>query len=419
MPRFFKTTLTLLFIAVILSGPFLAYAYKPEISTVGIKPGDWARYVGSHPQEEYEWMLVSIWNVEGTRLNVSLSYDVRYPYKMKVHGYYPSQYQRSLTIDVASGKNNLFLFFIPANLNAGDIIPMPSDYPKLSVNGTDLREYAGSERMVVYASSSTMPWLYAASPNLPCTLYWDRETGLLVEIFAELGGISFSSLRLIETNIWSINFLDWIATNFVFVALVAASITLPTSLLLIFVIKRKIAKGSAIEVQPKREPDEETYSTFRQTLALLYYFLYQHMGIALMGIGFLLFVIGVMNLTIHKQVFSSFSFVFALVSFVVGVLVHSGAWAGNRHKIDVGAILLSVSVILLGITTVCAMYREIGALVPYREIVGFGAMSRTVKGFFTIEIVFLCPYAWLVSPLAHVAISLAVCGIFFKILHKS
>jgi len=414
-----KASLMLLLTVGILSSCFLICAQAQTNPAVGIKAGDWAKYVGSFPYEEYEWVHVSVSDIEGTKVKISVSFNLRPPYKMSLHpepghGYYPSHYQTSQTIDVASGMNNLLLFFIHANSSVGDSIPVPSTYPKLIVNGTDLKEYAGLERTVVYASSS----------NMPCggegIFYWDRETGLLVEILAKIGNSYFSSLRLIETNIWSISLMDWMMRNYVFIALIVVSMAFLMIVSLTLVKRMKTVKWNMKEVHPSRKLIEEPNSPLKQAVESLHHFFRPHLGKMLIGVGLSLLGMGITNFTVFNQVVSSLSFVFAVVFFIIGLLVHTEAWAGNRLKIDVGVIMLSLSVILISVAAVCALYRELGAQVPYKEYsMTWGMLRNAVREYTKIEDVFLYPYAALASPLATVAFCLALYGIFFKIFYKS
>lgn len=408
--QFFKVVLIQLLLVMILSSLFLTCAAQKPSSLVGVRSGDWGKYIGSVPNEEYEWMLVSVLGVRETEVNISLSYDLRYPYR------YAQSYQTFRTINVSTGRGNIFLFFIPVNLTVGDTIPPSSFYPQLSIEGCDLKEYAGLNRTVVYASSSNMPWNGVNEG----TVYWDKETGLLVEILAKVGNTVFSSLKLIETNIWSISSMDWMMRHSAFIALIVVSMALLIIVSLTFVKRRKRVKWNAKEAEVSWKIIEKSDSPLRRAFESLCDSFCPHLGKVLMGVGFLLFVIGIMNLSVFNQVAFSLSFVFAVIFFVIGVLVHSEAWAGNRFEVDVGVIMISLSAILLSITTICAIYREIGALVPYiGVVVGFGPLHRAIKEILQIEVVFFHPYTWLVSPLTTIALCLAVYGIFFKIRYES
>jgi hypothetical protein len=224
-------------------------------------------------------------------------------------------------------------------------------------------------------------------------VYWDKESGLLVEVVATIDGISVSSLKLTETNVWSMSLVEWLAANYLFTALVVICVTLPLSALVIF------TKRAKKEFQKVSRPN---------------------MGRVLMGVGILSFIIGILNLTAFNQVVSSSGFALAPIFFVSGMLIYSGAWAttvGNKVVIDVGTLLIALSVVLFGMIAACAMYREIGAWVPYTETESPRPLPSPMA-ITVIEGVFLYPYAWLVAPLATILVCLAASGLFYKALYR-
>ena len=403
-----KAILMHLFFIGVLSSCFLtSSAQKPEVSSIGVKQGDWAKYIGSVPQEEYEWIYISVLSIKETEVNISFSYDLRPPYR------FGQKHQRFQTIDIANGRGNIFLFFIPTNLTVGDMIPQSSFYPQLKVNGIDSREYAGINRTILYSSSPNMPW------GSEGTLYWDKETGLLVEIIAKIGNASFSSLRLMETNIWSAGLTERMMHGYMLIILTVVSTAFLAIILLM--IKKRGRKVNLDEkgIVVNRKLLEESDSILEHMAEFYHYHLSLYLGKILIAFGLLLFGVGIANFTLFNQTIFSVSLVFAVTFLVIGVLIHTGAWAGNRFKVDIGVTLISLSVILFSITTVCAIYREIGALVPYRQIGEIGPVRRAIKDILTIEVVFLYPYGWLVSPLATVSLCLAIYGILFKLRYES
>ncbi len=374
---------------------------KPVNSLIGVRSGDWARYIGSFPEEEYEWMLVSVLSVNGTQVKISLSYDLR-----PLHRSISSQPRaRSQTVDIATGRGNTFLFFVPVNLSVGDSIPKPSYFPQLNIDGFDLREYAGVERKAMYTLS--MPW------NGEGIIYWDAETGLLLEILVKVGNAYLSSLRLFETNVWSVNLVDKLTRHAEVITLTTIIVSLSMIVFMMFRRQTKRVEHSVIKT-------EETAPALRWKAKSWYYSIEPYAGKVLMGMGSVLFLIGIMSLTIISQVIFSLSVIFGIVFFAVGYLIHTEAWAGTRHKIKIGSIMLSLSVIIFGIAVVCGFYREIGAMVPYKTVGGIGPLAKAVmeRAIFTIETVFIYPYAWLVSPLVTLALCLAIYGIILGIRYE-
>jgi hypothetical protein len=384
MNCFKAVVLLLVLIGTALSVCVLASDGSPANLSTEIKPGHWAKYVGSYPNDEYEWIQISVVNVQGSNINATMTYDIRYPHKVAQSGNYPI-YERSINIDVATGSGNIFLFFVPVDLSLGDTVPVPPDYQSMNISGNAVENYAGLERAVVYAEYTEMPWLGEG------TLHWDRETGILVELYVRvrdrLGQLSpsFSSLKLVETNIWSMSLLDWIATNSMFLILAPASAALQIGLLLML-IKRRECK---IRVTRPRA------------------------GIVMMAVGLLLLAVGVAYLSNFEQAVFSLGFVLALVFLVVGVLVYTGFWAGNNNRINIGVVMMSLAVVLFANAFACAMYREIGALVPVTVVRAFFS-ARALDYMANVEVVFLRPYAWLVTPLGSIAISLFAIGLMRK-----
>jgi hypothetical protein len=327
-------------------------------------------------------MMISIVGLDEGVVNASLSYDLRYPYKLTVNGQIPQQYQRYITIHVAGGYDNLFLWLVPAGLNVGDNVPVPFTYPRLTINGTTSQEYCGSNRTVVYTAYTEMPWGGQSAE------YWDKETGLLLGVSAKVGNPSFPSLRLIDTNIWSNSLLNQISANSVSITLAAASVILQVGLLLALIKTRRIKSKVA---RP-------------------------NVGRILMGIGAALFIVAITNLTSFNQTVFSISTVLSIVFIVDGALVYGGNWAGNNLGMDVGVILFSLSLILFANAAVCVMYREVGALVPQMRDADTYGISRRATA--TLDAIMLFPYAWLASPLAAIGFALVVAGIFKSFYHS-
>jgi hypothetical protein len=381
--RFFKAVALILFLTAAVSPNYFLICVSGSENLIGtVETGHWVKYIGSYPNDEYEWIQVYVSNVEGTRIKATMTYDIRFPYKVTQSGNFP-QYQRPVNIDYANGSGNIFLYFIPPNLEVGDAVPVPPGYENLTIDSIAVGEYAGLKRTTVSATYTKMPWLGEG------TLYWDQETGVLVELYARVrdshGNLSpsFSSLKLIETNIWSMSLSDWLATNFVFLILAPASVALQICLLLMLIKTR----GTTSRVTRPRA------------------------GAVLIVIGLLLLAIGIAYLSSFEQMIFSLSFVFALVFLAVGVMMYSGIWAENNLKINAGVVLISLALILAGNSVACAMYREVGALVPSMAV---RALFRQVAD---VEVVFFHPYGWLATPLASIAISFAAVGIF-KNFHK-
>lgn len=242
--RFSNVSLALLFVGFVMTF-YAPIVFSQSADSTAAAPGHWAKYIGSFPYEEYEWMQISILEVNGTKVNMSLSYGLRYPYQMSGSSSPSSNYQRLIQTDIKSGLDNMFLFLVPPNLTVGETVPAPLGYPELTVNNVDVRTCAWANRTVVSATYSNMSWernyIVWHGDGI---LYWDKETGLLVEIWARMNGLYFPSLKLVETNVWPINLTDWIAKNFAF--LILAPVTMALQLVLLFVLVRRPATNHKV-----------------------------------------------------------------------------------------------------------------------------------------------------------------------------
>jgi len=131
----------------------------------GVKEGDWMEYkvtvTGTPPQKYQTELKIEILSVNGT--TVTFNGTVNYS-----DG---TQQIRTYTVDLESGVPDLII--VPANLNTGDSFYSGDiDVGPVTITGVEERTYAGARRTVVFANIS------AAAAKL----YWDRTTGVLVEI---------------------------------------------------------------------------------------------------------------------------------------------------------------------------------------------------------------------------------------------
>jgi hypothetical protein len=148
------------------------------------------------------------------------------------------------------------------------------------------------------------------------------------------------------------------------------------------------------------------------------YLIRSYLGDVFICFGVLIFVVGFLNLTSYSQIIFSFCFVFAVIFVVTGVLLRSGAWRGDVFKVNLGVFALCLSIIVASVAFVCAIYREIGAFVPYGTVGSFGPHVDTVSETLIIEIVYFYPFSHLAFPLFQVAVVLAICGLFFRFYYE-
>ncbi|RLB04419.1 MAG: hypothetical protein DRG83_04830 [Deltaproteobacteria bacterium] len=405
-----KSLIILLAILAFLSNA-LAYTQTSTNPIIGVKTGQWAKYVGSEPYEEYEWMHVSFTSINETKVKLYITFNVRRTSYQSTSS--QEKYHKSQIIDVKNGENNFFLFLIPSNLSIGDFIPVPLSYPRLVINGIESKEYAGVNRTVMWTHSLNMPW------GGEGIIYWDRNTGLLVEILARIGNCLFSSLRLIETNVWTTSWYENLTKSFASLSpLILSVIVVFSSISLIFAKKTKI-----INKTKKIRQKAKFLTILAKLLMPIYKFLQRYMGRILVAFGFFLGAVSIMTLSQFDQLVFSLNSILAIVLIIIGVLIHTDAWAQawteKGVKIDIGAILIALAIILFAIAGICAIYRTIGATVPYKTYTGIGPSKQTSEENIIIEVVYLYPYASIASTLATIALCFAIYGFFVKIFHLS
>jgi hypothetical protein len=389
-----RLVLILVLAMVLLPWCLTAFAASTEASSVGIRQGDWANYVGSPPCEEYEWIYVSFLQIEGSSVDISMRYDIRAQYRSPDENYWPD-HPRLMTIDTKSGTNNFFFFLVPPNLTVGDTVSGPVDYKaELRIEGTEVRKYAGAKRTIVYARYENRSQT-ALNLNVQGIFYWDRETGLLVEDTAKVGDFYVTSQKLTGTNLWQADLTDWFIDNYVVVILIVSGVA-SSAFLTVFIFRWK-----------KDTPFKVTHPTI---------------GKLLIASGTLFLVGGFVTMSNFNQAFSSLCFALVPLFFVTGILVYTGGWVSlgrNGLVVDVGTVLIASAVILAGVTVGFATYRELGALVPYRGGGFFrGSVSQFGLAYSEVEGVFFYPYGWLAATLVTVVLSLAVVGFCYKMLRR-
>jgi hypothetical protein len=120
-------------------------------------------------------------------------------------------------LDVVSGGGipELPGIVVFANLTTGDSVYM-AGYGNVTIAGEATRTYAGANRTVVYASFS--------QNETQVTYYWDKLTGVMVEISSTSPGIT-ATAKATETNMWGATTVrmpwwPWIIVGVVAVGLV-------------------------------------------------------------------------------------------------------------------------------------------------------------------------------------------------------
>ena len=81
--RVLRTASILVLSTFLLAGFSATLAASNEVPQSGIRQGDWAKYIGSLPCEEYEWIHLSFLRVKGYLVNISMRYDLRWQYRQR------------------------------------------------------------------------------------------------------------------------------------------------------------------------------------------------------------------------------------------------------------------------------------------------------------------------------------------------
>jgi hypothetical protein len=173
--------------------------------SVGVEAGDWAKYnitgawqstdpSATEPSQieafrEIAWVKFEVQSVSNTYITILQTYH----YKNGTEQSAPP-----MSGDIATQFTTIV---IPGNLSGGDMIPGTA----APLNSTASRSYAGTERVVNCLDYSGSFY----GMNTTQTMYWDKATGMLCEMFMEISMLTNSyvtttstSLVMIETNMW-------------------------------------------------------------------------------------------------------------------------------------------------------------------------------------------------------------------------
>jgi hypothetical protein len=160
-----------------------------EAGNVGIKAGDWIKLTynttGWPAGQPYpEWLQLEFLSLNGTIADV----------RATVHISNGSEQSDSGPVDVASGSQvpGLAGILISANRTTGDSVYIIG-YGNIAIEGEATRTYAGADRTVVYAGFS--------QNETQVTYYWDKLTGVMVEISSSSPSVS-GTVKATETNMW-------------------------------------------------------------------------------------------------------------------------------------------------------------------------------------------------------------------------
>ncbi|MGB5924595.1 MAG: hypothetical protein WBH01_00665 [Dehalococcoidia bacterium] len=160
-----------------------------EAGDVGIEAGDWIKvaytFNGWPADRPYlEWLKLEFLSIDGTIADV----------RATLHISDGTEHSDTGPIDVVSGSEVPALagIAISANRTTGDSVYI-AGYGNVAIEGEATRTYAGATRTVVYAGFS--------QNETQATYYWDKLTGVMVELSSTSPGIT-ATAKATETNMW-------------------------------------------------------------------------------------------------------------------------------------------------------------------------------------------------------------------------
>jgi hypothetical protein len=160
-----------------------------EAGEVGIKAGDWIKlkytFSGWPTGQTYpEWLKLEFLTVEGTIANVRFTQHVS-------DG---TEQSDTASVDIVANIEVPMLagIVISANRTTGDSVYI-TGYGNVTIEGEATKTYAEVNRTVVYAGFSYN--------ETQVTYYWDKLTGVMVEISSTSPDIT-ATAKATETNMW-------------------------------------------------------------------------------------------------------------------------------------------------------------------------------------------------------------------------
>jgi hypothetical protein len=177
--------------AVILSSLILlAITPAGSCSNLGVKSGDWIEYTLQEISSPDRKQRMEFLSVAGT--TVSMQVTVQMSGTLEIN--------QTETIDLASDDDFSTSFLsarvhiIPSDLGMGDSVYLGNEIGNRTISGETTEAYAGADRRIIYSNFSLNGNQYA--------LYWDKQTGVLVE-GTMFSGAMYRALLVTATNMWA------------------------------------------------------------------------------------------------------------------------------------------------------------------------------------------------------------------------
>jgi hypothetical protein len=154
--------------------------------TIGVKTGDWIKLEFTAnvtlPGVIPEWIRLEFLSVVGSQASVEET----------IHMSDGTEQNFTVNGDIMAGD---LVFVIPANMTTGDSMTL-NGFGTIVIAGETTRTYAGASRTVV--------WTNIEESGTQLTYYWDRQTGIIVEVDETSTSPPMTvSYKAVETNMWS------------------------------------------------------------------------------------------------------------------------------------------------------------------------------------------------------------------------
>ena len=224
---------------IVLIGMLVPATVSAEIS-VGVKEGDWIEYkvtfTGTPPSPYPTWIKIEILSVQETTVTVNATMNMS-------DG---TQDTDTMPVNIATGSGDLSLFIIPANMKSGDTFYLEY-YGNITISGVETRTYAGASRTVVYSTIS--------QDGVTSTVYWDKSTGVLVEISQPQAEFTISA-KADGTNMWEAQPFGLPIDPTVFYVLIIVAIAGVAAVTLLVVRRRKKLPEEIVPPPPPPPPPQ-------------------------------------------------------------------------------------------------------------------------------------------------------------------
>jgi hypothetical protein len=241
-----KAIETTIMILLLLLVPMMTSVSALTNLSFGGKSGDWIEYqfqniIGLSGDETER---IDFLNVSGTTVTFRMTVYTPTFTEQNETGSFDLTSQEDLLTRFLSAR----VYFIPGGLGIGDPVHLGILFGTRTISGETTRSYLGVDRRVIYAN-------FSDSDGNNYLIYWDKQTGVLVE-GAKTLGIASTSVVVEATSMWSspIPLLVWIS---IIAAIVLGVLSSRKSVLKKLRRKRDVQSTSKTATPPKSASSEE------------------------------------------------------------------------------------------------------------------------------------------------------------------